>query len=157
MCALCSFVLTLTREEVDRRRLELKPAAMLKKLKGQRSCDQCLKVFAKLKKCSRCQAVQFCSVECQKTHWKKHKLVCGKSEKEVFRINIARGAVHWGLSSVRTLPEVKEQGGAKCMWFKKDEGIMGPCRSLTYLGGIELFDPEEFRGEIEATMGWSIY
>jgi len=31
---------------------------------------------AKLKRCSRCQAVQYCSNECMKEHWPKHKTYC---------------------------------------------------------------------------------
>ena len=31
---------------------------------------------AKLRKCSRCEAVVYCSVECQKSHWKAHKPNC---------------------------------------------------------------------------------
>jgi hypothetical protein len=29
-------------------------------------------------KCARCQAVRYCSVECQRGHWKEHKKVCTK-------------------------------------------------------------------------------
>jgi ankyrin repeat protein len=31
------------------------------------------------KKCSRCHTVYYCSLECQKSHWKRHKLVCKSS------------------------------------------------------------------------------
>ena len=31
------------------------------------------------KKCSRCHTVYYCSLECQKSHWKHHKLVCKSS------------------------------------------------------------------------------
>jgi hypothetical protein len=31
-----------------------------------------------LKKCSRCESVRYCSPECQRAHWKIHKLDCGK-------------------------------------------------------------------------------
>jgi len=34
-----------------------------------------------MKKCSRCKLVRYCSAECQKNHWPKHKLVCVKVSK----------------------------------------------------------------------------
>ena len=31
-----------------------------------------------LKQCARCQDVKYCSVECQRSHWQKHKRLCKK-------------------------------------------------------------------------------
>lgn len=42
---------------------------------GLRECHHCGSV-AKLQACSVCKAVAYCSRECQKLAWKKHKLVC---------------------------------------------------------------------------------
>lgn len=42
--------------------------------KYSRFCAVCAKPSTK--KCVRCKAVRYCSKECQKTHWKKHKKVC---------------------------------------------------------------------------------
>lgn len=49
--------------------------------KKARSCDypecgntEC--ALKDLKKCSRCNAVYYCSVEHQKLHWKEHKKLC---------------------------------------------------------------------------------
>ena len=39
-------------------------------------CFNCLKPSDHLKFCGRCRGVQYCSVECQHTHWPKHKLKC---------------------------------------------------------------------------------
>lgn len=43
-------------------------------------CTNCKKSEneVKLKKCSRCQKVKYCGVECQKAHWNIHKFQCGK-------------------------------------------------------------------------------
>ncbi|KAG0314407.1 hypothetical protein BGZ99_008155 [Dissophora globulifera] len=46
------------------------------------SCDNCKKsadtLDSPLKRCARCQTAQYCSRECQKDHWKTHKLICTK-------------------------------------------------------------------------------
>jgi hypothetical protein len=39
-------------------------------------CDSRSEKGIKMKKCSRCLIAYYCSVECQKTHWKEHKKVC---------------------------------------------------------------------------------
>ena len=43
----------------------------------QRACAKCRKCAAKMKTCSSCQVVQYCSTTCQKEHWCKHKDECG--------------------------------------------------------------------------------
>lgn len=39
-------------------------------------CASCNDMNIKHKKCGRCEAVHYCSPECQKAHWKIHKLTC---------------------------------------------------------------------------------
>jgi hypothetical protein len=39
---------------------------------GKQSCD-------KFKRCLRCKITAYCSIECQRSDWRKHKLVCAKS------------------------------------------------------------------------------
>lgn len=41
-----------------------------------RVCGKCLKVDCKLSHCSKCRAVYYCSKECQKADWSRHKGVC---------------------------------------------------------------------------------
>jgi hypothetical protein len=39
----------------------------------------------KLKICTACKLMKYCSVECQKNHWKHHKKACKKREAEMIR------------------------------------------------------------------------
>jgi len=47
----------------------------LTKMGGCRNCGQ-VKEHSALMECSRCKSVQYCSKECQLTHWPSHKEVC---------------------------------------------------------------------------------
>jgi hypothetical protein len=42
--------------------------------------DDCENVGIGYKKCGRCNVQRYCSKQCQKTHWKKHKCVCKRLE-----------------------------------------------------------------------------
>eukprot|EP00298_Acanthocystis_sp_HF-20_P012506 c19923_g1_i1.p1 GENE.c19923_g1_i1~~c19923_g1_i1.p1 ORF type:complete len:534 (+),score=199.65 c19923_g1_i1:2-1603(+) len=42
------------------------------------SCDECDRIFAEMKTCP-CHTVNYCTQQCQKTHWKKHKDSCTHS------------------------------------------------------------------------------
>jgi hypothetical protein len=47
------------------------------RVKPSRPCAQCGELFPKLKQCSRCKAVAYCSRDCQVAHWKAgHKEAC---------------------------------------------------------------------------------
>jgi hypothetical protein len=41
-------------------------------------CDTCEKKFpyTKMKKCSRCRKAHYCSIECQKSDWERHRVTC---------------------------------------------------------------------------------
>ena len=41
-------------------------------------CSQCRKLMKKIRLCSRCKKVGYCSQECQRLHWKQHKLKCSR-------------------------------------------------------------------------------
>ena len=57
--------------------------AMPEREKSHR-CNGCLKFdcHMELLQCSACQSVHYCSVQCQKAHWPKHKVLC-KAIKEL--------------------------------------------------------------------------
>jgi hypothetical protein len=42
------------------------------------TCNTCNKIDEKLKKCTRCKTMFYCSKECQVKDWKKHKKICKK-------------------------------------------------------------------------------
>jgi hypothetical protein len=48
---------------------------------GLSACSSCQKEDIELKRCSHCQAVAYCSVTCQRQHWKAHKPECVSPEK----------------------------------------------------------------------------
>lgn len=45
---------------------------------NQLACLQCGKHLPEAKFCTRCRDARYCSVECQKTHWRAHKARCAK-------------------------------------------------------------------------------
>ncbi|GAB4816194.1 hypothetical protein N2152v2_003240 [Parachlorella kessleri] len=42
----------------------------------QRQCASCQQAASTVKLCSGCRAVRYCSVECQRAHWRQHKPAC---------------------------------------------------------------------------------
>ena len=52
-------------------------------------------------KCSKCKSIAYCGADCQKKHWAKHKLVCGKfnslnSSSNIFIDHLQLEEVHTG-------------------------------------------------------------
>jgi len=48
-----------------------------------RVCENCGKEGEKLKKCSACKLVWYCSEECQLGDWKAHKVECKRARQEL--------------------------------------------------------------------------
>jgi len=46
----------------------------------EKSCDACRQMSVRLKACSRCKTTRYCSSQCQKSHWKAHKLICREAD-----------------------------------------------------------------------------
>ena len=56
-------------------------------------CDYCQKLNP-AKRCSACHQASYCTIDCQKLDWKKHKLVCSKqqSDTKTMRVCLVDGA-----------------------------------------------------------------
>jgi MYND finger/Ankyrin repeats (3 copies) len=52
-------------------------------------CASCQKSGIKLRACSKCHAVRYCSTACQRAHWRSHKPAC-ISTKDVYEANVAK-------------------------------------------------------------------
>lgn len=46
------------------------------------TCSNCNTLLQKPKRCSGCNRVCYCNMNCQKTHWKKHKKNCTRENKQ---------------------------------------------------------------------------
>ena len=46
-------------------------------------CEKCLQNKDKLLICGKCRMVEYCSKECQVSHWPKHKKLCGITDEEI--------------------------------------------------------------------------
>jgi hypothetical protein len=63
-------------QECKRKHYDIGVKPFRKMLDLKKICDNCGKIDTKLMKCSRCKSAYYCSAECQKCSWKKHKLDC---------------------------------------------------------------------------------
>lgn len=48
--------------------------------RGMERCALCSKPVSRMNCCSRCHSTYYCDRDCQRKHWKKHKLECRSSE-----------------------------------------------------------------------------
>ena len=54
----------------------------------EKQCASC-GATSKLKSCSACKSVWYCGAECQRQHWKEHKVACKQAQAEKFSENAA--------------------------------------------------------------------
>jgi hypothetical protein len=79
---------------------------------------ECQKADGDLSRCSACRSVVYCSRECQKKHWKRHKLRCTEAQASLKRLNDIVGAPCFGCSEtdkvVKQCPQCLELLCSKC-------------------------------------------
>jgi len=65
--------------------------------KGCGKSNDDLEEGTKLLKCGKCKEMSYCSKECQKGHWAKHKATCKKPEKrqEEEQARAGPGGIQW--------------------------------------------------------------
>ena len=64
------------KEEQTKKAEDEKEEVGTPKKRAMRVCEKCGKEAEKMKKCSVCKLVRYCSEECQLEDWKKHKKKC---------------------------------------------------------------------------------
>jgi TPR repeat protein len=109
-------------------------------------CAHCKKVdgLGTMKCCSRCKRVHYCSVECQKSHWKigGHKRVCGKEGGSGARGDGAAGASGGGEAPLQhpcpvCLDSEDDAGVSFAMCFSCGQMYCGKCNVMPRLGRLE--------------------
>ena len=63
-------------------------------MEARYKCRGCSLLFTKLKQCGACQQYLYCSFECQKNEWPRHKKeTCVASNQEIYKLEIDNGVV----------------------------------------------------------------
>ena len=95
---------------------------------GNKKCSFCGTLSDDVKKCSQCGEAQYCRQDCQKKHWKKHKLICN-----------LQSATHPNTQTVTTASAVqsqeklegdaamKEAGNKKCSFCGSQSDDLKKC------------------------------
>eukprot|EP00804_Cyclotella_cryptica_P013918 CCRYP_002436-RA/>CCRYP_002436-RA protein AED:0.29 eAED:0.29 QI:0/-1/0/1/-1/1/1/0/523 len=77
---------------IEAARKEANQARKTKK-QSESVCENCqANVAGKLQQCSRCKSVIYCGRDCQKAHWKEHKMVCKDLAAVSMGINLGLGS-----------------------------------------------------------------
>ena len=98
----------------------------------ERGCQQCGKVTAKT--CARCRSAWFCSGECQKLAWKKHKKVCKEPKQEPKQVGVEVGVVlKGGGSQEEKKMRVLYRGLDLLVGCIKDKRVVGDKPTLLVL------------------------
>lgn len=89
---------------------------LLDTLAKSKGCTNCGKKDVSTKRCSGCKFVRYCTVACQKAHWKKHKPVC-KAAQSSSGAAFCRLLKSWGLMNDEEL--VKEMEHYSDLWIEE--------------------------------------
>jgi hypothetical protein len=107
-------------------------------------CAHCKKVgeLDTMKRCGRCRRVCYCSVECQKLHWKSggHKKVCGKEGRSGDRGDGVPGA-SGGVDAAPKHPcpiclDSEDDAGDRSMCFSCGQFCCGSCKTSLNRRGV---------------------
>ena len=115
-------------------------------LESTDKCSYCGQASATLKNCTRCQQAKYCGRECQRMHWKVHKLVCKVADKNPQKKKSTKTDDEPCTSSVTTnnqssdsneasknVPtQTEATGNPVCMRCKKSAHIHCSCGSVSY-------------------------
>ena len=122
----------------------------------------CQKADGDLSRCSACRSVVYCSRECQKKHWKKHKTRCAEAQKSLKQLNDVAGAPCFGCKQkncvVKQCPQCLELFCSKC---GREHGSCtadinhGMCIYLIKIevaevsGSLKMLVPQELVGNVQ--------
>ncbi|KAJ7041867.1 hypothetical protein C8F04DRAFT_1077530 [Mycena alexandri] len=114
--------------------------------KGPLRCDNCRKSpadlgISKMKMCSACSSAPYCSVECQRQNWKKHKVDC----KRVTNGELLRGVLSEPIRSIggakrkgtRTMGKALHELGSWAQVHNGEALTVAAWQALGLLGDIE--------------------
>jgi hypothetical protein len=107
-------------------------------------CAHCKKVgeLDTMKRCGRCRRVCYCSVECQKLHWKGggHKNVCGKEGGSGDRSDGVPGASGAGVAALKhpcpICLDTEDDAGEKGACFSCGQMFCGSCKKSLQQRGV---------------------
>jgi hypothetical protein len=86
------FMPLLTKQQVkDRTEYKGAPNIEWPCTKGARACDHCQKVRIGQLRCSNCKNASYCTRNCQKKDWRRHKKWCGKTKDQVHEVLVEQG------------------------------------------------------------------
>ena len=73
----------IAKEEQAKKSGEEKEEAGTPKKRATKACEKCGKEAEKMKACSVCRLIRYCSEECQQGDWKEHKEACKRGAAKV--------------------------------------------------------------------------
>ena len=95
---------------------------------GSKKCSFCGTRSYALKKCSRCGNDQYCGQDCQKKHWKEHKLICiPQSEAHPNTQTTTTGSVARSKQKLEGDAPMNESGKKKCSFCGTQSSDLKKC------------------------------